>query len=126
MPPDETTALTLDDLFDGRGTERLRYAARCAALSGGWLQFDTLVSRSHDGSRWLAVDQAGACPDCAAVPVAALDLPGFTPPVGSDPAHPLRLRGRLAYGFAVDTEGNASFLRLEQAEVLSEPAETGP
>jgi len=126
MPQAETATLKLDDLFDEIGTERLHYSARCGRLSGGWLQFDTLVSRSHDGSRWLAVDQPGACPDCAAVPVAALDLPGFEPPSGTDAARPLRLRGRLSYGFAVDAEGNASFLRLEQAEIVPMPVEAAP
>ena len=89
MPQAEAATLTLDDLFDEIGTERLHYSARCGRLSGGWLQFDTLVSRSHDGSRWLAVDQPGACPDCAAVPVAALDLPGFEPPSGTDRGAPV-------------------------------------
>lgn len=119
MHPADAAPLTIDDLFDGLGTERLAYAPRCRVLSGGWLQVQTLVARSHDGRRWLAVDQAGACPDCAAAPVAAMELPGFTPPAGSDPNQPLHLRGRLAYGFAIDVEGQASFLRLEDAELVA-------
>lgn len=120
MRTDDAATLTIEDLFEGLGTARLAYAPRCRALSGGWVQVETLLSRSHDGRRWLAVDQPGACPDCAATPVAAIDLPGFEPPVDWDPARPLRLRGRLAYGFAVDGEGNASFLRLEDAELVAE------
>jgi hypothetical protein len=115
----DAAALPLGALFEGMGTERLTYAPRCHALSGGWLQLETLVARSHDGSRWLAVDQPGACPDCSAVPVAVVDLPGFEPPPNLDPDQPLRLRGRLAYGFAVDAQGQASFLRLEGAELVN-------
>jgi hypothetical protein len=119
--------LTMDDLFDHRGSERLAYSARCGHLSGGWLQLETLVTRNHDGSRWLAVDRPGACPDCSAVPVAALQLPGFEPPAGLDPDRPLRLRGRLSYGFAVDADGQASFLRLEEATLVpAEGAEAAP
>lgn len=118
MPTDEAAALPLGELFEGLGTERLAYAPRCHALSGGWLQLDTLITRSHDGSRWMAVDQPGVCPDCADLPVAAVDLPGFEPPAGMNPTQPLRLRGRLAYGFAVDAQGQASFLRLEGAELV--------
>lgn len=118
-------ALTMDDLFDHRGSDRLAYSARCGHLSGGWLQFETLVARNHDGSRWIAVDQPGACPDCSAVPVAALQLPGFEPPAGLDPDRPLRLRGRLSYGFAVDADGHASFLRLEDAELVPANATDG-
>jgi hypothetical protein len=115
-------SLMLEDLFDDVGTERLAYAPRCQTLSGGWLQVDALVARSHDGTRWLAVDQPGACPDCAAVPVAAMDLPGFAPPESPNPDRRLRLRGRLAYGFAVDDLGNASYLRLENAEIVAASA----
>jgi hypothetical protein len=123
LPPDTAAdQVTLDDLFDHRGTERLAYAPRCGALSGGWLQLETLVTRNHDGSRWLAVDQPGACPDCAAVPVAALELPGFAPRADLDLQRPLRLRGRLSYGFEVDGDGQASFLRLEAAEVVVDDA----
>lgn len=119
LPDTVSSPVSLDDLFDHRGSERLAYSLRCGALNGGWLQLETLLARNHDGSRWLAVDQPGACPDCAAVPVAALQLPGFEPPIGLDPQQPLRLRGRLSYGFELDTEGNASFLRLEAAEVVA-------
>ena len=111
-------SLTLEALFDDIGTERLRYSARCSHLTGGWVQFQAHVSRSHDDSRWLAVDQAGACPDCSPVPVAALQLPDFELPPTRDLSAPLTLRGRLSYGFEVDAAGNASFLRLEQAQVV--------
>jgi hypothetical protein len=120
-PYAEGAPVTMDDLFDHLGSDRLAYSARCGHLSGGWLQFETLVTRNHDDSRWIAVDQPGACPDCSAVPVAALQLPGFELPAGLDPERPVRLRGRLSYGFAIDAEGNASFLRLEDAALV--PAE---
>lgn len=118
-PPADHSPLTMDDLFDHRGSERLAYSARCGHLTGNWLQFETLLARNHDGSRWLAVDQPGACPDCSPVPVAALQLPGFELPGDIDPERPVRLRGRLSYGFSIDDEGNASFLRLEDASVVS-------
>ncbi len=123
LAPDSTAteAVTLEALFDDMGTERLRYSARCAHLAGGWVQFQAHVSRSHDDTRWLAVDVAGACPDCAPTPVAALQLPDFEMPSARDPSTPLTLRGRLSYGFHVDDTGTASFLRLEEAHVVEEP-----
>ena len=118
-----TAAVTLEALFDDIGTERLRYSARCAHLTGDWVQFEAHVSRSHDDTRWLAVDVAGACPDCSPTPVAALQLPDFELPEARDPSTPLTLRGRLSYGFQVDDTGTASFLRLEQAHVVEESVE---
>jgi hypothetical protein len=111
-------AVAMDELFDDIGTERLRYSARCCALNGAWVQFEAHVARTHDDSGWLVVDQAGACPDCSPVPVAALQLPGFAPGEDITAERPLTLRGRLSYGFAVDGQGNASFLRLEDAQVV--------
>jgi len=120
MPADEPAVPSrLEHLFEGIGTDRLGYAPVCRTLSGGWLQLETLISRSHDGGRWLAVDQAGACPDCSVVPVAVLDLPGFEPPSDLDVERPLRLQGRLSFGFSVDGEGQASFLRLEGARLVT-------
>jgi hypothetical protein len=111
-------AVAMDELFDDIGTERLRYSARCCALNGAWVQFEAHVARTHDDSGWLVVDQAGACPDCSPVPVAALQLPGFAPEGDLAAEQRLTLRGRLSYGFAVDDQGNASFLRLEDAQVV--------
>lgn len=122
MPPAEAApagqAVALDELFDDLGTERLRYSARCCALNGAWVQFEAHVAPTHDGSGWLVVDQAGACPDCSPVPVAALQLPGFAPEGRDTDERRLTLRGRLSYGFAVDDHGNASFLRLEDARIV--------
>lgn len=131
MPPPEGAGratgepVTMRELFDGLGTERLRYSARCCALTGAWVQFEAHVSRTHDGSGWLVVDQPGACPDCSAVPVAAMQLPGFALPGDTASSAPVTLRGRLSYGFEMDAGGTASFLRLEQAQVIAAPMAPG-
>jgi len=110
--------LHMKDLFDRQGSDGLGYAARCEALSGRWVQMPAYVARTHDDTRWMLVDQAGACPDCSPVPVAALQLPGFELPPGTPTDLPLTLRGLLSYGFQVGEDGHASFLRLEQAHLL--------
>jgi hypothetical protein len=108
----------MEDLFDRRGTDALGYAALCEALSGEWVQFPAFIVRTHDDTRWMVVDQAGACPDCAPVPVASMQLPGFELPPGTATDVPLMLRGRLSYGFLIGEDGYASFLRLEQAHLF--------
>jgi hypothetical protein len=118
--PPPAAGLALDDLFDNLGSGELKYAARCADLSGQWVELQAYVTRSHDDRCWMAVDQPGACPDCAPVPVAALQLPGFELPSGVTPDTGTlqRLRGQLSYGFAIGADGYASFLRLESAQWL--------
>jgi hypothetical protein len=107
----------MHDLFDQQGGG-LAYAALCGELSGEWVQFQAFVVRTHDDTRWMVVDQAGACPDCAPVPVASLQLPGFELPPGTSTDVALTLRGRLSYGFLIGEDGYASFLRLEQAHLF--------
>ncbi len=121
-PGAPATPLALDDLFDNVGSGELRYASRCSELSGQWVELQAYVTRSHDDRCWMAVDQPGACPDCAPVPVAALQLPGFAPPAGSTPevATLQRLRGQPSYGFAIGADGYASFLRLESAQWIED------
>ena len=113
--PPEPMALL--DLFDRHGTDALGYAPLCSTLSGKWVRISAFIVRTHDDTRWMLVDQAGACPDCAPVPVASLQLPGFELPPGTSTDVALTLRGRLSYGFLVGEDGYASFLRLEQAHL---------
>jgi hypothetical protein len=119
VPPDCTVVpLDLPDLFDRHGTDALGYGPLCESLSGEWIQLSAFVVRTHDDTRWMLVDQAGACPDCSPVPVAALQLPGFDPPAGTPTDTALPLRGRLSYGFVIGDDGYASFLRLEHAHLF--------
>ena len=107
--------LKFSDLFDGAGTQELRYSERCKALSGQEVELSGYLSQDHpESGRVMLVEAPGVCPDCSPAPVACLALPGFS--VRST-AGAVRLRGRLSYGYASDSQGNASFLRLEAARV---------
>ena len=107
--------LKFSDLFDGLGTADLHYSELCKAFSGREIELAGYLLQPHaEPGRLLLVDQPGACPDCSPAPVACLALPGFSFS-GTDTA--VRLRGRLAYGFELDVDGNGSFLRLEGARV---------
>ena len=103
--------LKFSDLFVGLG-----YTARCAELSGAEVEIAGWIAESHDGSGMLLVAEQGACPDCSPEPVAAITLPGFRMDAQ---AHPVKLRGTLSYGFAVDAAGMASMLRLENARLAT-------
>jgi hypothetical protein len=65
----------------------------------------------------LLVDQPGLCPDCSPAPAAVITLAGasFMPREGED--RPVRVVGRLDYGFRIDA-GVASILRIERAAVF--------
>jgi hypothetical protein len=105
--------LKFSDLFDGRGSDALAYSARGARHAGEEIEIAGWLSVAHDGSgSVMLVEQPGACPDCSPAPVAAIALPGFK----AAAAGAVKLKGRLAYGFAVH-EGRASFLRLEHARI---------
>jgi len=119
-------ALSLDDLFDHLDTEQLRYSDRCKALSGQWVQLSAHIARTHDDSRWLIVDVAGACPDCSPVPVATVELLDFEMPSGVDLSLPLSFHGRLSWGHVIGDDGHASQLRLEQARVHVPAQSQGP
>jgi len=107
--------LKFTDLFDGLGTDGLKFAPRCEALSGEEVEIRGWLSEAHDGSHTLMlVYRQGDCPDCSPAPVAAVILPGFKPPKHASGA--VTLRGRLSYGLAV-RNGIASYLRLERARV---------
>ena len=109
--------LKFSDLFDGVGTDALRYSERCKALSGSDVELSGFLSQDHpESGRVMLVEQAGVCPDCSAAPVACLELPEFATKVMNSA---VRLRGRLSFGYVVDAKGNASFLRLEGARVAT-------
>ncbi len=117
-----------DILFDRLGSEEVGFAANAAALDGAEVEIRGYLSPAHDGTgRVLLVDTAGACPDCSPAPVAAIQLPGFVSPAVAG-HRAVRLRGRIRFGFAIDADGNASFLRLIEARVATgiprQPEET--
>jgi hypothetical protein len=115
-------ALGFADLFDQLGTEDLRYSAAAQTLSGRDVAIEGFLAHAH-GPRptLLLVDQPGVCPDCSPAPAAVIALPGASsaPSEGAD--RPVRVVGRLDYGFRIDA-GVASILRIENATVF--PAET--
>ena len=103
--------LKFSELFEGFG-----YSARCAELSGSEVEIAGFVADSHDGSLQMLVAEPGGCPDCSPVPIPAITLPAFRL---ENAKGPVMLRGVLSYGFLVDAEGRASFLRLEEARVAT-------
>ncbi len=119
---DAPVALALSDLFEGVGTGSLTYGAACRTLNGRALTVAARLTRSHDCGQWLAVNEAGVCPDCSPTPVAVLQLEGLALPDDFSSPELLQVQGRLSYGFAIDGQGNASFLRLEGAQLLNPPA----
>ena len=119
MPPDGAPlALGFADLFDHLGTDALRYSAAARELSGRDVAIEGFLSHPH-GPRaaLLLVDQPGLCPDCSPVPAAVITLlgaPAFRTRRGTGP---VRVVGRLDYGFRID-DGIASMLRIEPQDVL--------
>jgi hypothetical protein len=113
--------LDFDDLFEGRGTAALGYRASAGALDGGSVAIAGFVVPVHGREhRFLLVDVPGACPDCSPAPVPALALPGFheLPRVLATDTRVV-LSGRLGVGFAIDADGDASYLRLHDARLLA-------
>lgn len=110
-------ALGFSDLFDDLGTDEVRYSAAAKQLSGRDVAIEGFISHVH-GPRpsMLLVDQPGVCPDCAPVPPAVITLFGAPPVVAEGGEQPVRVVGRLDYGFRIDG-GIASFLRIEGATV---------
>jgi hypothetical protein len=110
--------LRFSDLFDGLSTGELRYSERCKALCGREVELKGYLSRAHpEVARTMLVSEPGVCPDCSAVPVACLSLPGFSAPARGAAA--VRLRGKLSFGLQRDGEGNTSYLRLEGARIAT-------
>jgi len=112
--------ISFRDLFDHIGTRRMTFSKRAEALSGAEVEVRGYLVAMHADARQITLSaEAGVCPDCAEDPVPYLHLPGFTPGSGLFSPQAVRLRGRLSYGFALATEGYASFLRLENAVVAT-------
>ena len=110
-----TQRIEFDDLFDRLGTADLGYSKLAESLSGREVEVTGFLVTTHDvAASVVLTDTRGACPDCAPAPVPVVHLPGFPPRGG---ASAVRLRGRLSYGFAIDADGYASFLRLEDARL---------
>ena len=122
--PRDTVPLPLGfaDLFDHLGTDEVRYSAAAKHLSGRDVTIEGFLSPAH-GPRptLLLVDQPGLCPDCSPVPAAVITLPGASCAPREGDERPVRVVGRLDYGFRTDA-GVASFLRIEGAAL--ESAET--
>lgn len=117
-------ALGFSDLFDHLGTDELRYSDSAKDLSGKEIAIEGFLSHAH-GVRtdMLLVEQPGLCPDCSPAPAAVINLRGALCVLQEGDARPVRVTGRLDYGFRID-DGVASFLRIEQAaiEVLGSEA----
>ena len=103
--------LKFSELFEDFG-----YSARCAELSGTEVEIAGFVADSHEGGLQMLVAEPGGCPDCSPVPIPAITLPAFRL---ENAKGPVMLRGELSYGFLVDAQGRASFLRLENARLAT-------
>jgi hypothetical protein len=112
--------VSFTDLFDGIGTFDINFSCAAQDLSGRQVVIAGFLTQPHGGqSGTLLVNEPGACPDCSPVPVPAITVSGLRvqPREGDDSV--CRIRGRLDYGFRLD-EGVASFLRIEQAVLVSD------
>jgi hypothetical protein len=107
--------LSFAELFDHLGTANLCYSARAQVLSGREVVIEGFLSRPHGAQPGLSlVSEPGVCPDCAVVPVPAIALPDACAPADARGDARVRVRGRLGYGFHIDS-GVASMLRIEAA-----------
>jgi len=100
--------LKFSELFDD-----MAYSARCEALQGREVEIPGYVADSHDGSVQLLVAEPGGCPHCSQVPAIALVGKTFSS------KGPVTVKGILSYGFKMDSAGNASMLRLENARIAT-------
>ncbi len=113
-------ATDFDELFEGRGSLAMRYSARAAALCGEPVELEGFLVPVHgQEDLFVLVDAPGACPDCSAVPIPAVFLPGLRaiPADGGPGGRRMRIRGTLRFGFEIGPRGYASFLRIESATV---------
>jgi len=112
--------ISLRELFDHIGTQRMTFSKRAEALSGEEVEMRGYLVAMHSDARQITLaGEAGVCPDCAETPVPFVHLPGFGPGANLFSSQAVRLKGRLSYGFAVAAEGYATFLRLENATVAT-------
>src|SRR5262245_14077446 len=119
MPRDHMPlSLRFADLFDHLGTDHLRYSAAAQALSGRDVAIEGYLSHAHGPQpAMLLVDQPGLCPDCSPAPAAVITLHGASSFPKAHADRPVRVVGRLDYGFRIDA-GVASILRIEDAAVF--------
>ncbi len=102
------------DLFQDIGTPECRYSKQAEVLSGEPVEIEGFLAPVHgEHRRFLLVANPGECPDCAPTPTPALFLPDVT---GEPTTERVAVRGTIRYGFEVDGDGTASFLRLTGAE----------
>ena len=112
--------ISLRELFDHIGTQRMTFSKRAEVLSGEEVEMRGYLVAMHSDARQITLaGEAGVCPDCAEKPVPYVHLPGFSPGGNLFSPQAVRLKGRLSYGFAVAAEGFATFLRLENASVAT-------
>jgi hypothetical protein len=105
------------DLFDHLGTDEVRYSAAAKDQSGRTIVIEGFLSHAHGpDATMLLVDQPGVCPDCAPAPAAVITLKGAPSVLREGGDRPVRVTGRLDYGFRIDG-GVASILRIEDARI---------
>jgi hypothetical protein len=123
--------ITFDDLYIQRGTLEMAFHPDLPALDGSAVVISGVMAPCHDHfdshhaernehGPLILMDDSGHCPDCAPVPVATVEIVGLdAPPPECIPGQTvLTVRGRLEYGFAVDSAGNASFVRVTGANIV--------
>ena len=108
-------ALGFADLFDHARHRRRCATARRAREPVRPRRGDRRLSVARARSaprRCSLVDQPGVCPDCSPVPAAVIALPDAPSFPREGEERPVRVVGRLDYGFRID-DGTASMLRIE-------------
>lgn len=115
-------AVEFEQLFEGLGSFEMRYNPRAAALSGQAVEIEGVLAPVHlDADRFLLTDRPGQCADCSPVPVPAIFLPDLYVPKGNRPGETwVRVRGILRFGFEVRADGYASFIRIEDATIVTD------
>ncbi len=113
-------AIGFADLFDNIGTLECRFSPRAETMSGETVEIEGFLAPVHgEHRRFLLVANPGECPDCAPTPTPAIFLPDVAGEPGSER---VAVRGTISYGFEVDSDGTASFLRLTGAAFIAAQA----
>lgn len=125
---DAPIVLRFADLFDNLGTDALGYSSRSGQLSGRTIAIEGYLAHVHAHgpapAALMLVDQPGLCPDCSPSPAAAITVVHSGTTSELDAESPVRVEGRLDFGFRVD-EGVASFIRIEQASIVPVSVRSG-
>lgn len=138
----EPIAITFDDLYVGRGTLDMAFHPGLKALDGRAVVLSGVLAPTHDhhahhdpdldhashadreGGTMTAMlvimDEAGQCPDCAPVPIATVHVSGLgkLPGCCVPGQTMLTVAGTLEFGYAVDSSGHASFVRVTGASLV--------